>query len=156
MLTYLALEGVWQLDHDVTVYGNEESWVVPAGFKTDLASSPRALWWLIGPYGPYLFSALVHDWMYEQWRNGNFKRVDADGIFRRNLRQDGVRKVQRWFMWTAVRFAGGPKQWLDSPPLDRLKLLVLSVVGIAFVGIPFIVITIMRTLVWLINRIGGR
>lgn len=35
--------------------------VVPAGFVTDFASTPRALWSVIPPTGRYQLAAVVHD-----------------------------------------------------------------------------------------------
>ena len=38
--------------------------VVPAGFVTDFASTPRALWSVIPPTGRYQLAAVVHDFLY--------------------------------------------------------------------------------------------
>ena len=66
---------------------------VPAGFETNMASSPRIVWWAIGPYdlGP---AALVHDWLYHtrgrvevlnddgRWVGALVTRREADRIMR--------------------------------------------------------------------------
>lgn len=59
--------------------------VVPAGFVTDFASTPRALWSVIPPSGRYQLAAVVHDFLY--WDQG-CTREQADAILRLvNLRQ---------------------------------------------------------------------
>lgn len=39
--------------------------IVPRGFVTDGASVPRALWWLLSPFGVLLEGGLVHDFGYQ-------------------------------------------------------------------------------------------
>src|SRR2546426_7470924 len=38
--------------------------VVPAGFVTDFASTPRAIWAVLPPSGRYQLAAIVHDFLY--------------------------------------------------------------------------------------------
>src|SRR4051812_29221534 len=38
--------------------------VVPAGFVTDFASTPRAIWAVLPPVGNYQLAAVVHDFLY--------------------------------------------------------------------------------------------
>src|SRR2546423_12859184 len=59
-----------------------ESYCVPAGEKTDFASVPRPFVWFIPAYGRYTKAAILHDYLCEMARNGQFNRRDADGIFR--------------------------------------------------------------------------
>jgi hypothetical protein len=76
---------------------------VPAGFVTDLASVPRALWWFAIPSDPrYIVASIVHDYLY---RTGMVPRFLADAVFR-TLVDPGVGKKKRWLMWAAVRMAG--------------------------------------------------
>jgi len=51
---------------------------VPAGFVTDFASTPRALWSVIPPTGRYQLAAVVHDFLY--WDQG-CTREQADTVF---------------------------------------------------------------------------
>src|SRR5262245_11770367 len=37
--------------------------VVPAGFVTDFASTPRAIWSVLPPTGRYQMAAIVHDFL---------------------------------------------------------------------------------------------
>ena len=79
---------------------------VPAGFQTDLASTPRALWWLIPPFGRYLVAAIVHDYHY---MHQDVTRREADAEFYRLMYWYGVAWWKRWAMWGAVRcFGWGP------------------------------------------------
>src|SRR6266850_4958854 len=42
--------------------------IVPAGFVTDFASTPRAIWAVLPPVGQYQLAAVVHDFLY--WDQG--------------------------------------------------------------------------------------
>ncbi len=49
---------------DALVYrGNRDRFVVPAGFRTDFASVPRLVAWLIPRYGTYTLAVVLHDWL---------------------------------------------------------------------------------------------
>lgn len=50
---------------------------IPAGFVTDFASVPQALWSLLPPTGWYGKAAVVHDWLYQKAPivNGNLKSI---------------------------------------------------------------------------------
>lgn len=106
-------------------HGERDTFTVPAGFVTDFASVPRFLHWLVLPYGAYTRAAVLHDWLLTElaeWvREGRANVVirpldgsrdqplansrDADGIFRRAMRDLGVSWAKRWAMWAAVRLA---------------------------------------------------
>jgi Protein of unknown function (DUF1353) len=53
--------------------------VVPLGFVTDFASTPRALWAVLPPFGTYQLAAVVHDFLY--WDQG-CSREQADALLR--------------------------------------------------------------------------
>ena len=76
---------------------------VPAGYRTDLASVPRALWSLIPPFGRYSGPAVVHDRLCDQ---GHATRPLADAVFNEAMIVTGVPAALRWLMYTAVRIAG--------------------------------------------------
>jgi len=38
---------------------------IPKGYKWDLSSVPRFLWWLLPPDGDFQIGALIHDFLYE-------------------------------------------------------------------------------------------
>jgi Protein of unknown function (DUF1353) len=142
----------WTLTEDWSYVGARESFDLKQGEITDLASVPRFLWWFIPSYGQHLGAALVHDHLCELARHGKFSRADADGIFRRILRESGIRVFQRWLMFAAVRVAAGPSTWLDKGLREFLQVIALAVVGVAFLFVPGIVVVTFGSLAWLANR----
>lgn len=79
--------------------------VVPAGFETDLASTPWLLRWLIPPSGPWQRAAVIHDWLYTARPDG-WTRVQADRLFREAMAAAGVSLGIRWVLWFGVRIGG--------------------------------------------------
>ena len=77
--------------------------VVPAGFVTDFASTPRALWSVIPPTGRYQLAAVVHDFLY--WDQG-CTREQADAIFRVAMAESNVKPFERDLMWEACVSSG--------------------------------------------------
>lgn len=71
---------------------------VPAGFRTDLASVPRALWAAFPPHGAHSRAAILHDWLCIQ----GDKRY-ADKVFEEALCSLGVTGWKRRAMVAAVR-----------------------------------------------------
>src|ERR1700690_1532532 len=95
-----------------------QTFTVPVGQRTDFASVPRVYVWFLPRYGRYTLAAILHDYL---WRHvvqrGELPYVDADGIFRRAMRELVVPFFKRWMMWAAVRWAarGRPRDregWL--------------------------------------------
>lgn len=68
--------------------------------RTDLASVPGFLLWLVPRYGVHTLAALVHDQLVKDPPPGG--RVEADTIFRDALGELKVPWVRRWMMWAAV------------------------------------------------------
>ncbi len=102
--------------------GKRQVFVVPAGFVTDFASVPWWSQWLTPRLGRWTLSAVLHDWLCTDGiRDGVVDSVDADGIFRRTMREAGVDPIRQWLMWTAVRWAAlvNPLRrpgWLRTAP----------------------------------------
>lgn len=44
---------------------NGKGIIIPKGYKWDLSSVPRFLWWLLPPDGDFQIGALIHDFLYE-------------------------------------------------------------------------------------------
>ncbi len=82
---------------------------VPIGFKTDLASVPKAFWWFLPPYGKYTRAAIIHDYLLQ---HRDVKRKDADHSFREQLRIHGVSYLTRQLMYISVRLATRVKKVL--------------------------------------------
>lgn len=94
-----------------TAWGGEGH-IVPACFETDFASTPRFLWRLIPPWGPYSRAAVVHDYLYRGGRLGGryVTRRFADSLFFTHMRVLGVCRVKAWVIWAGVR-VGGRYAW---------------------------------------------
>ena len=114
-LSYLVREGLWRVDaaYAVEVGGLRIS--VPAGWRFDLASVPRFLWWLIAPFELSLAAPLVHDFLYrragmpprsavEPYRT--FDRAEADRLFCLLMARQGVAGWRLVAAYVAVRLGG--------------------------------------------------
>jgi hypothetical protein len=128
----------WELVEPLVYRGNRQEFVVPAGFRTDLATVPRVVVWLIARSGRYTRAAVLHDWLVtEGIRSGAVSPREADGLFRRVMRELGVPVLRRWLMWTGVRWGAltDPRRrpgWWHSAP----GVLVISLVAAPLVVPP--------------------
>lgn len=102
---------------DPLIYqGARDRFEIPVGFVFDFASIPGWATWLFPKLGLWNKPAAVHDWLYVEQPYvlpsgfGRILRRDADGIFRRILREEGVGWWRRHTMYRAVRLGGG-KAW---------------------------------------------
>jgi hypothetical protein len=112
----------WDMKRLLMYTANRQTFRIPAGFRTDFASVPRVLAWLVPRIGDSVLPAILHDFL---WRIlvplGYLGHVCADGIFRQALRLEGVPFVLRWLCWTAVRWGaltrpGGWRGWSETAP----------------------------------------
>ena len=132
----------WALVDDLVYQGRKQRFVVPAGFRTDFASVPRVVTWLVPRFGAYTLAAILHDWLVtEGLRTGVVSPNDADGIFRRVMRESGVPVIRRWLMWAGVRWGAlsNPRRragWWRSAP----GVLVISAVAAPLVVPPGLLI----------------
>lgn len=78
--------------------------VVPAGFRTDLASVPRLpiIFWLTGATADE--AAVVHDYLYT---TREVSRSAADAVMREASAVMGTPGWRRGLMWAGVRVGGG-------------------------------------------------
>jgi uncharacterized protein DUF1353 len=107
----------WNVRQAITYHGKYEPFIVDVGSETDFASVPRVFVWFLPRYGRYTLAAILHDYL---WRHrastGQMDYIDADGTFRRAMRELGVPFLRRWIMWAAVRWGAlfkprGRKGW---------------------------------------------
>jgi hypothetical protein len=132
----------WALVDDLVYWGSWERFVVPAGFRTDFASVPRVVTWLFPRFGAYTLAAILHDWLVsEGLRSGAVTSRQADGIFRRVMRESGVPVLRRWMMWAGVRWGALTNErrrsgWAFSAP----GVLVITVLAAPLVVPPAVVI----------------
>ena len=81
----------------------------PVGFKTDLGSKPRLLWWLVGhPLDEGAQAYVIHDRLLEH-PEGRTRR-ECDQIFLEGLKVLGVGWLKRTAMYSGVR-VGSWRSW---------------------------------------------
>lgn len=87
--------------------------LVPAGFRTDLASTPKILWSIYPASGRYSYAAVVHDYLYSKDAkiivDGLLMTTDrrtADAILRQLMRRSNCRFYTCWIFWLMVRAIG--------------------------------------------------
>lgn len=85
-----SLDSDWRID-------------VPAGFETDFASIPRALWWLLPPDGAYTQAAVLHDWLCKERK---YTRLRTSSIFHEAMQVLGVGRFTARAMFLAVQWFG--------------------------------------------------
>lgn len=93
----------WELVETLVYQGQTETFIMPPGLVTDFASVPKCLRSIFPNTGLYTQAAVVHDYLYD---NHMVSRKDADGIFRRIMREAGVGRLSRYTMWGACRLFG--------------------------------------------------
>lgn len=144
----------FELLEPLRYHGNQETFTVPAGFVTDFASVPRPVVWLIPTYGVYTPAAILHDHLWAAARTPEplLSRADADGLFRRSLRELGVSAPKRWVMWAGVRAGSGLS---DARPGDVARFVGIAVPAIAFLAIPTAVVSLWLVLARVIEGLAG-
>jgi hypothetical protein len=98
-------DGEWTLVAPL-VYQSDvagQTFTIPVGFQTDLASVPRVpiAYWLTG--GTANMPAVVHDWLY------TFKPIPrwmCDAVLKEASAVVGVEPWRYWLMWAGVRIGG--------------------------------------------------
>ena len=136
----------WETVETLTYQGTIDRFVVPKGMRTDFASVPRAFVWFLPRYGRYTRAAILHDYLWRH-RVGDSEqpvsRRDADGLFRRVMRELEVPLLRRWIMWGAVRWAAlmksdGRAGWLRDAP----RVALVTIVALPFVLPPALLVLV--------------
>ena len=91
---------------------------VPAGFESDGASTPTAVWSIVPPFGQYFRAAVLHDWLY---RETYLPREYCDSVFCEAMAELGVPAPMRETIWVAVRIGGALPFKNDRALLDDRK-----------------------------------
>jgi hypothetical protein len=138
----------WELVEAFDYEGRRDRFTVPQGFTTDFASVPRVVVWLLPSYGRWTQAAILHDYLWGLSRVGSFDKFDADGIFNRSMRELGVPYLRRWIMWTAVRWAAGPRSWFSRGPVPVLKMIAISLPTIAVIAVPVVIVLAALVVGW--------
>jgi hypothetical protein len=146
----------WELEKGFSYGASTRVFVVKAEEKTDFASVPRALVWLIARYGAYTLPAILHDHLYRiEVPAGNISYRDADGVLRQAMRRRGVPFLTRWVIWTAVRTAtffrrGGREAWWSDLP----RVLVFLIPGGLLVAPATILVAVTLFLIYLLELVA--
>lgn len=150
----------WRLLEPLVFEGEREFFVMREGFTTDFASIPRAVRWLFDTAGTNSEPGVLHDalWRESKRTDGVTSRVDpwdADGLFRRALRESGATALTRALMWIAVRavaVASG-RFGRNGPPLPVKvgQVTAMATVGVASVGVPTAVTVVGRIFYWVLE-----
>ena len=125
----------WGVEEPLVYRGRTDRFTVPAGFRTDFASVPRVVVWLIPRFGRYTPAAILHDWLCTVGiETGQVTSREADGLFRRIMRESGVPVLRRWLMWAGVRWGAltdrdrRPGWWASAPGVVAISLLAAPIV----------------------------
>lgn len=133
---------LWSLTRPLHYRGRDQGFTVPEGFYTDFATVPGIMTWLVPKTGKYTEAAVLHDYLCTRGIElGLVSSRDADGIFRRTMRELGVGPVRRWLMWAGVRWGAvanpvrRPGVWMDLP-----RMMVISIVVAPVLVLPVLTI----------------
>ncbi len=155
----------WKVRQAYSYTGERDTFHVAVGQETDFASVPRVFVWFLPRYGRYTKAAILHDHL---WRDlaaeGKLDFIDADGTFRRAMRELEVPFLKRWIMWAAVRWGalakprGRHRWWREAP-----RVLLVTVFALPFVLPAAVVIlasllafTIFEGIVWVPLKISEK
>lgn len=150
----------WRLLEPLVFEGSRDFLVIRQGFRTDFASIPRPVRWLFDTAGIHSEPAVLHDavWRESKRTDGRTPRVDpwdADGLFRRALRESGATALTRGLMWIAVRAAAvaAGRFGRSGPPwpMKLAKMAGMATVGVVTVGAPTAVAFVGRIFYWLVE-----
>ena len=146
----------WEVEEPFTYTGQTQTFQIPVDTPTDFASVPRVFTWLLPRYGKYTLAAILHDYL---WRSmaaeGKMDYIDADGTFRRAMRELGVPFVKRWIMWAAVRWGAlvkphGRRRWMR----ESWRVLLVTILALPLVLPPALVILVFLGIFYLIELIA--
>jgi hypothetical protein len=146
----------WEVKATLRYAGASDSFEVPIGQGTDFASVPRLFAWFLPRYGSYTMAAILHDYLWRECAaKGEMDWVDADGLFRRAMRELKVPFVRRWIMWTAVRWAAlfkprGRRGWLR----ESWRVVLFTLVAAPFVLPPAVLILIALLLFYVLELLA--
>lgn len=101
---------IFMLAYPLTFAANDkqESFSVPAGFVTDLASIPRWLWWWQAPHEGTMAPAIVHDFLY--WEQPCTKD-EADAVMYIAMRQTGMTEFSANRVYDGIRTKFAQDAW---------------------------------------------
>lgn len=92
-----------EFSYEIGHLGSGDKIVISPGFVTDLASIPKFLWSILPPFGKYLSSAIIHDYLYFSHER---TRKESDDIFKEGMIVLGVEEWKANLFYSAVRTFG--------------------------------------------------
>ena len=106
------------------IYGDEYVFIVPKGFRTDMASIPRVFWWILSPTDwSLLIPSIAHDWCYANDKIHLYKDIDgelqpvgwramnkrkADNLWKEKVSDFGAWKIKVLAVYIPVYLFGRP------------------------------------------------
>ena len=139
----------WDLVEPLIYPGRDETFVVPAGFRTDFASVPDLFTWLVPRVGVWLLIAILHDYLCRLAYGPPVPRRDADGILRRMLREQGISLPLRWMVWAAVRVGS---RMTGATQRDWCQLAAVAAFAVPFLAVPAAVLWLWTRAFRLVER----
>lgn len=145
----------WAVREPFSYTGETDTYQVYEGMETDFASVPRPFVWFLPRYGRYTKAAIVHDFLWRDLaKQGRMDWIDADGLFRRAMRELEVPFLRRWIMWAAVRWGAllkpnGLRGWWREAP----RVVVVTLIAVPLVLPPAVVILVSLVLFYLAEGI---
>lgn len=96
---------IFRTGQDLRIKINDQLFIVPKDFDSDLASVPRFLWSIFPPrYAKFIRPALLHDYLYGEKRE--YTRRYCDNVFFGALIAEDVHKKIAIIMFLGVRLFG--------------------------------------------------
>ena len=149
----------WTLLDPLIFKGRSDYFVMRKGFQTDFASIPRPVRWLFDTAGSNSEPGVLHDAVWRESKRTDLPpRVDpwdADGLFRRALRESHATAITRSLMWIAVRVAAiaAGRIGKRGPPLPVKvgPVTGMTAFGVISVGLPTVVAVLGRIFYWVIE-----
>lgn len=144
----------WKLTAPLRYTAARQSFEIPADATTDFASVPVLFQWLIPRSGRYTKAAVLHDFLWRTPMTG-VSRGDADGIFRRCMRELKVPFLRRWLMWAGVRLGSLWKSRFRDRLHDLPRVIALLVFPGVFVVAAGIVVAIFLLMFYVLELIAS-
>lgn len=105
MFTKLKLKKIDSTTYELKEDFQYGSHIVPKGYRTDLATTPKFIWSIYPPNSKYYTkSSIIHDYLYDF---SDFSRLKCDWIFLKAMKDEGFNMVGRWLFFIGVRLFGG-------------------------------------------------
>jgi hypothetical protein len=133
----------WETTAPLVYHSNTRTISIPIGSRTDWASVPGVLSWLIGRMTGAA-AAVMHDYCYRVLcPAGDLSYREADQLLVEALGSLGISVPRRWLMWDAVRITsiltrrgGRSEAWRDIPAMVAITIPGLILASPALLLLP--------------------